>query len=83
MINLTLKPCPFCGNPAEIVDRKPPEWFPTKKCKTIRCSNAFGCPGQQIDLWFFEDSKPMEASMRDLWNTRRKKNKLTFREEQE
>lgn len=38
MIDLTLKECPFCGNPAEIVDSEPFSFMPNTPTKNIRCS---------------------------------------------
>ena len=38
MIDLTLRECPFCGNPAEIVDAEPFSFMPNTPTKKIRCS---------------------------------------------
>lgn len=77
--DFTLRECPFCGNPAEIIDAEPFEWNPNIPVKAIRCSNKWGCPGNQIKIRFSEDSKSSEIAARNNWNKRKRKNKLTWR----
>ena len=81
MIDKTLRECPFCGNPAEIVDGAPYSFFPSRITKAIRCSNQW-CFAQTIDLRFMPESKSSEIRAREDWNRRRRKNKLTWREDQ-
>ena len=80
MIDLTLRECPFCENPAEIVDGKPFSFMPNTPTKRIRCSWPM-CIGYSIDNRFQSDVEPSEIMARNEWNTRKRKNKLTFNEE--
>ena len=77
MIDYTLRECPFCGNPAEIVDEDPYSFAPYIPTKAITCSNEW-CIGRQIRWRFFADDESTEVSARIMWNTRRRKNKLTW-----
>lgn len=80
MIDYTLRECPFCGNPAEIVEGKPYEWFPTKPVNVIRCSNEW-CRLHNIDTFSYQvDLQSPEVMAREDWNRRKRKNKLTWRE---
>lgn len=78
MIDFSLRECPFCGNPAEIVDAEPYSWNPNGKVKAIRCCSPW-CHGNTIDLKFMVDSQSSEIRAREDWNTRKRKNKLTWR----
>ena len=82
MIDYTLRECPFCGNPAEIIEGEPYSWCPYNRVEIIRCSNEY-CIGHSIDRRFMPDLKSSELMARDDWNTRRRKNKLTWKEAQE
>ena len=83
MIDYALKPCPFCGNPAEIVECSAPEWFSKAKHVQIRCSNEY-C------LMHYHESSMLRATVEDFcntldtakaeWNTRRRKNKPLWEE---
>lgn len=77
MIDLTLRECPFCGNPAEIVDDKPFSFMPNMPTKAIRCCNEW-CVGNSIRLRYQPDLKESVLSARHEWNTRRRKNKNTW-----
>ena len=66
-----IKPCPFCGNPAEIVETKPFEWCPFEKAYIIRCSNEY-CIGSSLK----RKSLDINLLIAD-WNVRRKRNKYT------
>lgn len=74
MIDYTLRECPFCGNPAEIVEGEPFSFMPKTPTKRIRCSNEL-CIGHSIKIRYLESS---EAMARNEWNQRRRKNKLTW-----
>lgn len=83
MIDYSLKPCPFCGNPAEIVPCEPPEWFSGAKHVVIRCSS-------ETCLMHYHKSSILRATVEDYcntldttkaeWNTRKKKNKAMFKD---
>lgn len=76
MIDKSLKPCPFCGNPAEIYiipKEENPEWFKGGEFWNIRCSCDTCYIGHQIKL----NCATKEMAISE-WNTRRKRNKLTF-----
>lgn len=69
-INQGLKPCPFCGSPAELEQDSDHhgEWF------NLGCSNHWGrvkederCPGGRI--WYTEDPDSMPAAIA-AWNRR-------------
>lgn len=75
----SLRECPFCGNPAIVVDDVPYEWYPNGPVKAIRCSNEFGCPGNKVRIRFAADNKSAEADARHMWNRRKRKNKITWR----
>jgi len=51
MIDYTLRECPFCGNPAEVIYAEPYDWNPGSPTKKIRCSNKYciGCLFQRGD----------------------------------
>lgn len=81
MIDYNLKPCPFCGNPAEIIDTEAPEWHSKAKHVRICCSNKY-CPMHDFKGFIacveeYCNTLDIEKS---LWNCRRRKNKLTFNE---
>ena len=75
----SLRECPFCGNPAEIIDDVPHEWNPNIPVKAIRCSNKWGCPGNKVRVRFSADDKYSEQMARNDWNRRKRKNKCTWR----
>lgn len=77
MIDLTLRECPFCGNPAEIVDAEPFSFMPNTPTKKIRCSWDV-CIGHLINNRYQIDLEFSETMARRKWNTRKRKNKLTF-----
>lgn len=80
LIDYTLRECPFCGNPAEVVDAEPFPWFPAGKVKAIRCSSEW-CRCHDIDIRFHADIKSSELMAREDWNRRKRKNKLTWKQE--
>lgn len=80
MIDLTLRECPFCGNPAEIVDAEPFSFMPNTPTKRIRCSWSM-CIGHSINNSYQVDLETSETMARNDWNVRKRKNKLTFNEE--
>ena len=69
---IKLKPCPFCGNPAEIIQDKPFDWYPCEPTYIIRCSFEFGCIGHYINVRHSTKEYAINS-----WNCRRKRNKLT------
>ena len=77
MIDFTLRECPFCGNPAEIVDGEPYSFFPDSPTKNIRCSNEW-CVGHRVDNRYNPELRSTEVMAREEWNQRRRKNKLTW-----
>lgn len=79
MIDYTLRECPFCGNPAEIVEGEPFSFMPKTPTKRIRCSNEW-CIGHSIKLRYQPDLESSEAMARNNWNHRKRKNKLTWAE---
>lgn len=80
MIDLTLRECPFCGNPAEIVDAEPFSFMPKTPTKKIRCSWNM-CIGYSINNRYQIDLETAEIMARNNWNIRKRKNKLTFNED--
>ena len=45
-----LKPCPFCGGDAEIINTQPYVYY--VRCKICKgCSNEFGVPNVAIEKW--------------------------------
>lgn len=79
MIDLSLRECPFCGNPAEIVDAEPFSFMPNTPTKAIRCCSEW-CIGHSIKNRFQPDLKESEMGSRNEWNTRKRKNKNTWDE---
>ena len=81
MIDYSLKPCPFCGNPAEIVDAEPPEWHKGARHVRICCSNPY-CVMRNFNgiIACVEDYCNTLGIAKAEWNTRRKRNKLTFKD---
>lgn len=77
-INFSLKPCPFCGNPAEIVKAEPFSFRPNKPTKAITCSSEW-CVARQIKIRFDDDLEGSIAMAFGDWNKRRRKNKLTWK----
>lgn len=66
-----IKPCPFCGNPAEIVETKPFDFIPYEKAYIIRCSSEW-CIGFSLTC------KSCDINyLISTWNVRRHRNKLT------
>lgn len=80
MIDSTLRECPFCGNPAEVVEGEPFSFYPTKPTKRIRCISAY-CVGHTVQIKFSPDLKASEAHARSQWNSRKRKNKITWNED--
>lgn len=79
MIDYELRECPFCGNPAEIIDSEPFSFMPKVPTKAITCSNEW-CIGHGIKVRYQPDVEPSVKMARSEWNTRRRKNKVTWRE---
>jgi|GEM_PF-6594562 len=67
-----LKPCPFCGNPAEIVKGEPFSFAPYKLTYVVRCSSEWCLIGSSITCRY----GTKQDAIAD-WNYRRKRNKLT------
>ncbi len=78
MIDKTLRECPFCGNPAEVIDTEPFEWCPYEPVKMIRCMNEFGCPGHKVNIRFHPNNEYSMNDARAQWNRRKRKNKITW-----
>ena len=79
MIDYSLRECPFCGNPAEIVEGEPFSFMPKTPTKRIRCSNEYGCPGYYINIRYQPDLDISVERARGAWNKRKRKNKNTWR----
>lgn len=79
MIDVTLRECPFCGNPAEIVDAEPFSFMPNEPTKKIRCSSEY-CIGHSISDRFQPNLSESVSYARNRWNGRRRKNPITFDE---
>lgn len=83
MIDYTLKPCPFCGNPAEIVDCEPPEYHSKASHVVIRCSNET-CVMHEHSIILLracvEDYCNTLQFAKSEWNRRKKRNKITFKD---
>lgn len=77
MIDYTLRECPICGNPAEIVEGEPYSFMPNKPTAKIRCSNQW-CFMNTVNLRYQPDLKSSEIRARDEWNQRKRKNKLRW-----
>jgi len=82
MIDYTLRECPFCGNPAEVIYAEPYDWNPGSPTKKIRCSNKY-CIGYTIENRYQAVLYSCENRAREDWNTRRRKNKMTWKRGQE
>lgn len=78
MIDYTLRECPFCGNPAEVVEGKPYEWNPKGPVQVIRCSSEW-CRMHNVDAFSFtaDLTSPRLMALED-WNRRKRKNRLTW-----
>lgn len=74
-INYALKPCPFCGNPAEVYEAEPYNWCPYEPVMGIRCSSDY-CIGHSIRCTFFKNNDDRYAIWK--WNKRKRKNKYTW-----
>lgn len=52
-----LKPCPFCGGEAEVVERQPFEWCDRVyyvRCRSMKCDNRTGIEERKkeaIKVW--------------------------------
>lgn len=79
MKDYTLRECPFCGNPAEIVDGKPFSFMQNTPTKQIRCSSEY-CIGHRINVRFQPDIEASEHMARNDWNRRKRKNKFTWKD---
>lgn len=77
MVDYTLRECPFCGNPAEIVEAPPFTFMPNTPTKAIRCSSEW-CIGHSIRNRFQPDLDSSVTMARNDWNRRKRKNKLTW-----
>jgi len=77
MIDYTLRECPFCGNPAEIVNGEPYSFYPNHPTMAIRCSSQW-CRCHTIDIRYDPDLPSTELMARDDWNKRKRKNKVTW-----
>lgn len=78
MIDYTLRECPFCGNPAEVVEGKPYEWNPRGRVLVIRCSNEW-CRLHNIETFSFAaDCTSPRLMAQEDWNRRKRKNRLTW-----
>ena len=74
MIDYTLKECPFCGCPAEVVIAESFHCTPDIPAKKIRCSNVL-CFMHDCELVFLPS---FEKYKRAEWNTRRRKDKYMW-----
>lgn len=78
MIDYTLRECPFCGNPAEVVPGKPYEWNPNSPVLVIRCSSEW-CRLHNIDAFnFAADLTSPRLMAQEDWNRRKRKNRITW-----
>ena len=80
MIDWSLRECPFCGNPAEIVDAVPPEWHSGAKHKRIVCSSKYCVPLRETNAFRFcvEDYCNTYEFAAYRWNERHGKNPNTW-----
>lgn len=79
MIDKSLKPCPWCGNPAEIYiipKEENPEWYKGGEFWRVRCSNEWCTLGHTIT------HASTKEDVIEVWNTRRRKLKRLFEEAQ-
>lgn len=67
-----VKPCPFCGNPAEIVEGEPFSFSPFNRTFIVRCSSEWCLTGHSITCRHISKEDAVAE-----WNHRRKRNKLT------
>ena len=82
VIDYSLRECPFCGNPAAIVDAEPFSHMPTMPTKAITCSSEW-CVGWQIRIRFSTEYESSYKTAAQDWNGRKRKNKLTWGEHYE
>lgn len=72
---IELKPCPFCGCPAElyiIPQEENPEWFKKGEFWRVRCSSEWCLIGHTIKYASEKDCVIAE------WNVRKRKNKVAY-----
>lgn len=72
---IELKPCPFCGCPAElyiIPKEENPEWFRNGEFWRVRCSSEWCLIGHNIKYASKKDCVIAE------WNRRKRKNKVAY-----
>lgn len=78
----SLKPCPFCGDAAEIVPCDPPEWFSGAKHVKIRCSNEYCMMHDhgmiRLTATVEEYCCTLQSACAE-WNTRKRKRKSHFK----
>lgn len=81
MIDYSLRECPFCGNPAEIVDAEPPEWHSGGKYRKIVCSNEWCLALRNTNNFRFcvEDYCNTYDCAKANWNQRRGRNSNTWK----
>ena len=65
MNEIELKPCPFCGSKAELIDRTYYEHDDQKpECFDVRCTNNGCYLDEGADYWNYKDE------VIELWNKR-------------
>lgn len=77
VINVNLKPCPFCGGPAEIETRKVYD-YDNNYQYTIKCKYCDASPKTcTVDDIYFKKENAIKMIVK-AWNTRSNKNFRLF-----
>jgi Lar family restriction alleviation protein len=66
-----LKPCPFCGGPAEMVERSFTSILGLVKAYSIHCESCY-VSTSEIDESDDIKDKPIQNHLIKIWNTRKK-----------
>ncbi len=68
-INSQLKPCPFCGGPAKIIEKTEPDGYCSYTVKLVRCEACHAqTEGRTADGYYGEYCSDKEIA--ECWNRR-------------
>lgn len=68
--NMKLKPCPFCGGPAELVKSRLPDGKTCYKVGYVRCKKCYARSGEQSLDGYYGAPIATDQEIRELWNRR-------------
>lgn len=75
-MNKKLKPCPFCGCPAElyiIPKEENPQWDKNGIWWRVRCASEWCIIGRSIKIYCVDENDAIAE-----WNSRKRKNKAAY-----